>query len=75
MSDKTEILKPCPWCGVSQSHLEVDKFFYQDEYKFRVRCVKCGVTGPNEANTPDSIISWNLMPRDSIAPLQRSVEE
>ena len=73
MKNNIEILKPCPWCGVSQSYLEVDKLSLTGN--FHVRCTKCGVTGPYEANTPDSIISWNLMPRDSIAPLERAVEE
>jgi len=60
MSDE---LKPCPWCGITDSIKPldlIDEFADEDESQIIVMyCSCCGAQGPHSFDKEEAIEAWN----------------
>ena len=54
-SDPTAI-RPCPWCGTDDNHIELQTDNHGD---WRVNCEMCVTCGPAGVTEADAITAWN----------------
>ena len=59
-----EKLKPCPFCGANKAEIENDgdgDGMHDNDFKFWVRCAKCGAHSSEELTPKAAAMIWNFV--------------